>query len=75
MFSTDLLRKVDMDSLEAGGYGFFIELKYFALKHAENFVQIPIVLTDRQHGQSKLPKDTIIVNLMLVPKLRFKRQK
>lgn len=71
MFSTALLRQVDMDSLEAGGYGFFIELKYRALKHAKNFVQIPIILTDRQHGQSKLPKNTLIVNLLLVPKLRF----
>jgi dolichol-phosphate mannosyltransferase len=75
MFSTDLLRTIDMDTLESGGYGFFIELKYRALKHTKNFIQIPIVLTDRQHGQSKLPKNTLRVNLLLVPQLRFSRKK
>jgi len=75
MFSTDLLRQVNIDSLESGGYGFFIELKYTALKHAKNFVQIPIVLTDRQHGQSKLPKNTLVVNMLLVPRLRFSEKK
>jgi dolichol-phosphate mannosyltransferase len=75
MFSTGLLRKVDTDSLGAGGYGFFIELKHKALQNAKNFSQIPIWLTDRTLGKSKMPKKTIFINLMLVPKLRFARKK
>ncbi len=75
MFSSDLLRRVDMDSLEAGGYGFFIELKYRALKKAHDFTQLPIILQDRQHGESKLPANTLLVNLLLVPRLRFGRKK
>lgn len=71
LFSSDLLRKVNMNLLDSAGYGFFIELKYTALQHAQNFSQIPIVLTDRVHGKSKLPRNTIFVNLILVPRLRY----
>jgi len=73
LFSTDLLRRVDVDSLDVGGYGFFIELKYRALQHARSFKQIPLILTDRRHGQSKLPKSTIFTNFLLVPRLRVSR--
>jgi len=72
LFSTKLLKKVDMDNLGASGYGFFIELKYKALKQAKDFTQIPITLIDRQHGESKITKDTLFVNMMLVPRLRFR---
>lgn len=75
MFSADLLRKIDVNSLGSAGYGFFIELKYRALQHAKDFSQIPITLTGRQHGQSKLSKNTILVNLLLVPRLRFSGSK
>ena len=75
MFSTELLRKVRLDSLRAAGYGFFIELKYTALQYAKDFVQIPIILVDRQRGQSKLPKNTIFISLILVPRLRFSVKK
>jgi dolichol-phosphate mannosyltransferase len=75
MFSAELLRKVNTNTLDSSGYGFFIELKYTALHHAKNFAQIPIVLTDRQHGKSKLPRNTIFINLLLVPRLRLARLK
>ncbi len=72
MFSTDLLKKMDADSLSPAGYGFFIELKYKAYKMADSFGQIPIIMTDRKLGKSKMPKNTILINLFLVPKIRFK---
>lgn len=72
MFKTDLLKRLEVGSLGSGGYGFFIELKYKALQHAKSFTQIPIILTDRTQGKSKIPKNTILVNLVLVPKLKFK---
>jgi dolichol-phosphate mannosyltransferase len=75
LFSVGLLKKVRLNSLEAAGYGFFIELKYTALQYAKDFVQIPIVLVDREHGQSKLPKNTIFINLVLVPRLKFSVKK
>jgi dolichol-phosphate mannosyltransferase len=71
LYASSLLRKIDLKSLEAGGYGFLIELKYDALKLCEHTAQVPIIFMDRQHGKSKIPRDTILKNLLLVPRLRF----
>ena len=75
MFSTALLKEINIDTLSSAGYGFFIELKHKALQHAKHYAQIPIILTDRKHGKSKMPKNAIFVNLLLVPRLRFTRSK
>lgn len=74
MFSTDLLRAIDTNSLQAGGYGFLIELKFVALAHSNATAQLPIVFIDRQHGSSKIPKSTLIKNFFLVPKMRFAKK-
>lgn len=69
LYATELLKKVDLQTLQAGGYGFLIELKYRALKNCRHVEQVPIVFMDRQHGVSKIPRSTILKNLILVPKL------
>ena len=71
MYSTKLLRRVNIGSITADGYGFQIELKYRALSRADSVIQIPIVFVDRQHGHSKIPRSTLLRNLILVPKIRF----
>jgi dolichol-phosphate mannosyltransferase len=73
LYASGLLRKIDLNSLEASGYGFLIELKYDALKFCKQVTQVPIIFMDRQHGKSKIPRDTILKNLLLVPRLRFNR--
>jgi dolichol-phosphate mannosyltransferase len=71
LFSTDLLRVMDIDTLGSGGYGFLIELKYRALQHAKSFSEVAIIFPDRQHGSSKIPKSTLFSNFILVPKIRL----
>jgi dolichol-phosphate mannosyltransferase len=73
LFSAALLHKINLDTLQAGGYGFLIELKYKALENCHNVAQVPIVFMDRQHGDSKLPRGIIIKNILLVMKVRFSR--
>ena len=73
MFSTKLLRQLNTNGIDSGGYGFFIELKYRAIHLAKNFSQFPIMLVDRENGKSKIPKNTIFINLLLVPRLRFRK--
>ena len=73
MYSTSLMKKMNIDTIESGGYGFLIDLKFRALRNAKNIAQIPIIFMDRQHGSSKIPKSTLINNLILVPKIRFKK--
>jgi dolichol-phosphate mannosyltransferase len=71
MYSAALMRKINPQAIESTGYGFLIELKYKAALKAGSIHQIPIVFHDRQHGKSKIPRDTIIKNFLLVPKLRL----
>lgn len=73
MFSASLLKLININTLGSGGYGFLIELKYRALQNARSIAQIPIVFHDRQHGQSKIPKNTLITSFLLVLLIRFKR--
>ena len=71
LYSSNLLRKIDLKSLQATGYGFLIELKYLALHNCSGVKQVPIVFMDRQHGSSKIPRGIIFNNLALVARLRF----
>ncbi|MEI9913725.1 MAG: polyprenol monophosphomannose synthase [Candidatus Saccharibacteria bacterium] len=71
MYSSSLLKASAINDIKSTGYGFLIELKYRTLKNAKNVYQIPIVFNDRQHGKSKLPRSTIVKNLVLVPRLKM----
>jgi len=72
LYSTSLLKRIDLNNLHAGGYGFLIELKYRALHNCQAVEQVAIVFMDRQHGSSKIPRNIIFKNLVLVPQLAFK---
>jgi dolichol-phosphate mannosyltransferase len=74
LFSTRLIKSINPDSLKADGYGFLVELKYRAVKRCQHVKEVPIVFTERQHGVSKLPRNTILKNLLLVPKLALSSQ-
>jgi len=71
MYSSSLLKRIKVGSIQASGYGFLVELKYKASKLTTSINQVPIVFNDRQHGKSKIPKTTILKNLLLVPVLRL----
>ncbi|HEV2402960.1 MAG TPA: polyprenol monophosphomannose synthase [Candidatus Saccharimonadales bacterium] len=73
MYSTKLLQQLDLNSIKAGGYGFLIELKYKALKRCKNAKEIAIIFKDRQHGKSKIPRSTILKNLLVVPHIKFSK--
>ena len=71
LFSVELLRAIDLSELRAEGYGFIIELKYAALRAGAHVAQVPITFMDRRVGASKIPRNTIAKNLLLVPRVRF----
>lgn len=67
-----VLEGIDLDTLEAGGYSFQIELKYRAFKKKYSFKEFPIIFEDRRVGHSKMSSKIVVEALSLVPKLRFK---
>lgn len=72
LFSKELLQRINPSTLsQAGGYGFVIELKSRALKSSKKTLEIPIVFMDRQYGKSKMPKNTLLKNFVLVIKIKF----
>lgn len=73
LYTEDLLRKIPFESISSSGYEFLMELKYQALQYVDSVSEVPIVFIDRKHGKSKLPKNTILKTILLVPRLRSKR--
>lgn len=67
-----VLEAIDLDTLEAGGYSFQIELKYRAFRKGFRYIEFPILFEDRRVGKSKMSTKIVIEALAMVPKLRFK---
>jgi dolichol-phosphate mannosyltransferase len=45
---------INLDKIKFVGYAFQIEMKYTAIKHGFNLVEVPIIFTDRTMGTSKM---------------------
>jgi dolichol-phosphate mannosyltransferase len=67
-----VLESIDLQTMEAGGYSFQIELKYRAFKKGFQSKEFPIIFEDRRVGKSKMSSRIVVEALALVPKLRFK---
>jgi len=65
-YRTELLRKIDLSTLRANGYGFQIELAYRSVQLGATVVEVPITFTDRTQGTSKMHAAIIGEALMLV---------
>ena len=72
MYGLDVLKKINWDTLDSAGYGFLIDLKYQAQQVSKKIVEVPIQFLDRQHGQSKMPLNTIFQNFALVIRIKIK---
>ncbi len=53
-WKVEVLKKINLDTIQSNGYSFQIELKYKASKHGFKVVEYPIVFEDRRVGQSKM---------------------
>lgn len=53
-YRASLLRKLDLDSVIAEGYGFQIEMTYRVVETGSRIVEVPIAFTDRVRGTSKM---------------------
>lgn len=69
MYSAELLRSITPETIKSTGYGFIMVIKYRALRKAKLVRQIPIVFLDRTNGTSKIPRNTLVKNLILVAQM------
>jgi dolichol-phosphate mannosyltransferase len=49
-----VLQTIKLDKIRFVGYAFQIEMKFTAIKHGFNVVEVPIIFTDRTEGASKM---------------------
>ena len=69
-FRAEVLRAIDLDTVNSTGYAFQIELTYRALRRGFRVVEVPIVFEDRRVGQSKMSKAIVFEALAMVWKIK-----
>ena len=52
-----VLENIIFDNIQFVGYAFQIEMKFKSWKYGFNVVEVPVVLTDRTEGESKMSSD------------------
>lgn len=70
-FRREVLEAIDLDRVESNGYSFQIELKLRAWRKGFVPVEVPIVFTERDSGESKMSKRIVREAIWKVWKLRF----
>ncbi len=70
-WKAETLRGINLDAVNAKGYGFQIEMTFRALRNGFQAVEVPINFIDRRVGQSKMSGSIFVEALTLVWQLRF----
>ena len=67
----ELLEAVRLRDADASGYGFQVEMTWWAHRRGATIVQVPIVFRERVAGQSKMSRAIVLEALLMVVKLRI----
>ncbi len=67
----EALATTPWDRLHSGGYVFSIEMTYLADRRGLRVVEVPIIFTDREEGESKMSRRIIVEALLVVLRLRW----
>jgi dolichol-phosphate mannosyltransferase len=70
-FRRHVLERLDLDSIEAHGYAFQIEMTYRAVRNGCTVTEVPIIFRDRQVGASKMSGAVVVEAAWRVPLLRL----
>jgi dolichol-phosphate mannosyltransferase len=70
-FRREVLEAINLDTIGSNGYAFQIEMSFRVWKRGFSIREIPIIFTDREHGQSKMSKGIVREAVWMVPKLRW----
>ncbi len=69
-FRREVLEAIDLDSIQAHGYAFQVEMTYRAIRHGFKVVEVPIVFRDRRAGSSKMDGSIVAEAIWQVPRMR-----
>lgn len=70
-YRRETLARLDLDHLQADGYGFQIETTWRVLQNNGRVTEVPITFSDRIAGASKISRRIVVEAALLVWRLRF----
>ncbi|NMP21043.1 glycosyltransferase [Sulfobacillus harzensis] len=73
-FRAQVLESMNLESIQASGYGFQIELTYRAVQAGFKVVEMPIIFEERREGQSKMSPAIFMEAFWMVAKMRAEHQ-
>lgn len=71
-FRREVLEGIDLDTVDATGYAFQIEVTYLAIKRGFTVYEMPITFTERANGISKMSQRIVIEAMLKVPAMRLR---
>ena len=71
-FRRSVLETIDLDAIQAKGYGFQIETTYRAIRAGFSVAEVPITFVDRRVGESKMDGSIVVEAMLQVPALRYR---
>ncbi|MBM2835933.1 MAG: Dolichyl-phosphate beta-D-mannosyltransferase, partial [candidate division NC10 bacterium] len=74
-FRRQALEALNLDQIQAAGYGFQIEVAYRIWRSGGRLTEVPITFYGRQKGISKLSRRMIVEAAVLVWRLRLGRER
>jgi len=73
VFSVPFLKTMDLESINARGYSFQIEMAYRTMQKGGRVAEVPIAFIEREVGESKMSRAIVIEALVLMTKFGMKR--
>lgn len=70
-FRREALARLDLDQIQAAGFGFQVEMNWYCHRRGLRLVEVPICFVDRTRGQSKMSSQIFFEALLLVWQLRL----
>jgi dolichol-phosphate mannosyltransferase len=67
----ELLESIRMREASASGYGFQVEMTWWAHRRGATIVEVPIVFREREHGVSKMRGSIVREAFLMVLRLRW----
>lgn len=71
-YKSDVLKSIDLNQVRFSGYAFQIEMKFTSWKYGFNIIEVPVIFTDRQEGNSKMSGGIFYEALFGVIKMKVK---
>lgn len=72
-YKSEVLRKIDLNSIKSGGYAFQLEMIFKTKKRGFKIKEIPIIFKDRVGGRSKLSRSEVVKFFILCLRLGLER--